>query len=925
MTVGEILYKLLIGPLELLFEVIFVVANRKVSNPALAIIALSLAMNLLVLPLYRRADAIQAEEKEREEKMRPWIDHIKKTFKGDERFMILQTYYRQNDYKPTQVFRGSISLLLEIPFFIAAYRFLSNLEILQGVSFGPISNLGLPDGMLNVGGVSVNLLPILMTLINFISASIYLKGASTRNKIQTYGIAIIFLVLLYGSPAGLVFYWTLNNIFSLVKNIFYKIKNPQKIIEVGLSVMGGALLLVVLFVHPMRSLTTQLIVILALLMLQLPTVLHLLRSHGISLKMPETTAQSNTLFYASCILLTILTGLLCPSAVISDSAEEFIDITHYYSPNWYIVSALLLATGTFMIWFRIFYSLASDAGKQYISLFVSMAAIVGLVNYMFFGRDYGTISPDLEFEETLSITAKSILLNSAVVLVIAGLVFVLWRKKYDLLKNIVIVSVISLAIMGTVNVFTINKVLADDRDLIESAVSEEPALQFSKNGKNIVVVMMDRMAGFYIPYILNEKPELKEEFDGFTYFSNVTSNATTTNEGAPCIYGGYDYIPAAINARDSEPIADKHDEALRLMPTMLGDSGYNVTLCDPTYAGYKQIPDIAVFKDHPEWNVYNINGRYSAEEYGYSSSIETSINARLRNFFCYSLFKISPTIAQRTLYERGGYNSAESAAKSTGQITEGPSIAHGLRQSFMRQYSTLCNLSKITEVSDNEDKNFTMMTNDTTHAAVILQEPAYIPALEIDNTEYDKEHKTRIDEEGNVLSFENMFHRKHYHINMAAMLKFGEWFEYLKSEGVYDNTRIIIVSDHGTPFRWESDNCVYYNDEDTGEKKHLDIRRFGCALLYKDFNAKDFTVSDQFTTNADVPALAMEGEVEKLENPFTGNPIIKFDESMLPWDVARTSDYDIATNNGNVFKRSNWFELNGRVNDVNSWKYIGNR
>ena len=41
--------------------------------------------------------------------------------------------YRQNNYSPTNALRGSVSLLLEIPFFIAAYHFLSNLELLRGV------------------------------------------------------------------------------------------------------------------------------------------------------------------------------------------------------------------------------------------------------------------------------------------------------------------------------------------------------------------------------------------------------------------------------------------------------------------------------------------------------------------------------------------------------------------------------------------------------------------------------------------------------------------------------------------------------------------------------------------------------------------------------------------------------------------------
>ena len=40
--------------------------------------------------------------------------------------------------------------------------------------------------------------------------------------------ALFFLVFLYTSPSGLVFYWTLNNLFSLVKTIFYKLSTPER-------------------------------------------------------------------------------------------------------------------------------------------------------------------------------------------------------------------------------------------------------------------------------------------------------------------------------------------------------------------------------------------------------------------------------------------------------------------------------------------------------------------------------------------------------------------------------------------------------------------------------------------------------------------------------------------------------------------------
>ncbi len=142
MSIVNAIYNLLIGPLELLFEVIFSLANRVLNHPGLTLIFLSLAVNFLVLPLYKQADAMQEQARETEANLHGWVTHIKKYFKGDERFMILQAYYRENHYKPTDALRGSMSLLLEVPFFMAAYNFLFKLPLLQGVSFGPIQDLG---------------------------------------------------------------------------------------------------------------------------------------------------------------------------------------------------------------------------------------------------------------------------------------------------------------------------------------------------------------------------------------------------------------------------------------------------------------------------------------------------------------------------------------------------------------------------------------------------------------------------------------------------------------------------------------------------------------------------------------------------------------------------------------------------------------
>ena len=199
-------------------------------NPGLAIIGVSVGVTLFCLPLYAVAEKWQQRERDIQQKLKPKVDKIKKVFKGDEQYMILSTYYRQNNYHPIYALRSSFGLLIQIPFFIAAYNFLSHLQSLNGVSFLFIKDLGTPDGLIKIGNFSINFLPILMTLINCIAGAVYTKGLPVKEKLQLYGMALVFLVLLYTSPAGLVLYWTMNNVFSLVKNIYYKTKQFYDII-----------------------------------------------------------------------------------------------------------------------------------------------------------------------------------------------------------------------------------------------------------------------------------------------------------------------------------------------------------------------------------------------------------------------------------------------------------------------------------------------------------------------------------------------------------------------------------------------------------------------------------------------------------------------------------------------------------------------
>ena len=396
MSLFEIIGATLIGPLKLLFEVIFSVACDIVHHPGLAIIVLSLAMNVLVLPLYKRADAIQIQARDTENKLKDTIAHIKKTFSGDERMMILQTYYRQNHYSPLSVLSGSISLMLEIPFFMAAYQFLSGVGAFEGTSFGLIRDLSVPDGMIVIGDVAINLLPIIMTLVNVVSSSLYLKGFPLKTKIQLYGMALFFLVFLYNSPAALVFYWTLNNTFSLVKTLFYRIKNSKSVLQVFLGIAGGALMVLSYWVNGFWKTT---LVAGAGVAMQLPWVLPLVKKY-IPAGDGKKAAEPNTkLFVLGGLFLTALVGFLIPSTYIAASPQEHIDPNYFYNPIWYVINALCLSAGAFLVWFGVFYWLANPKGKVFFTRLIWIMSGVMLVNYMFFGTNLGIVSPDLVYTE----------------------------------------------------------------------------------------------------------------------------------------------------------------------------------------------------------------------------------------------------------------------------------------------------------------------------------------------------------------------------------------------------------------------------------------------------------------------------------------------------------------------------------------------
>ncbi len=910
----DVLYNLTVMPIQILIEFIFALMYRIFENPGVAIIFVSIAVQLLVLPLYKQSDAMQEQERQKQKQMERWVKHIKKTFKGDERFMMLQAYYREVGYKPAYAIKGSFSLLLQIPFFMAAYNYLSGLSILKEASFLGIADLSAPDGLIVLGGISLNLLPILMTVFNIISGIIYTKGFPVKDKVQTYGLAAVFLVLLYNSPAGLVFYWTLNNLFSLLKNIFMKvIKDPGPVINViaalfGIAVFGSRTLY---FINSQsgNAADNSVVCIVFLLICLTPSARSLFKAFrqkridagkwkAKEIKEAVNDKDDESLFTFAGFFAALLLGAVIPVSVIGSSPTEF--FSEASAPLDFVIRTLAVYVGFFVVWFRIFYMLCPDKVKRTFAVGLCGATIMGVVDFYGFSMNLGTMSTVLAYDEFPLFSLGTILLNLGILIFVGLVVSIIYNKKKVILTRICQIACLTLTVVCAVGCFNIiNESSAYVRPKTVTAEESEDIYHLSRKGKNVIVFMVDRAISGYIPYFLQEKPELSKMYDGFTYYPNTLSFGGNTNFGAPALFGGYDYMPKAMNERDDLLLADKHNEALKLMPQLFGEKGYRVTITDPPYAGYRWNPDLSIYKGMKNVNAYITEGKYTTE----SSRIYKGIADVMQrhNFICYSFTKVVPVALHNFFYDGANYF--------------GSNNTYQINPSFFRWYSGLETLSTLTDISDGEENNFLLLQNATAHEANLLKEPEYVPDVS-SYTEYDP-YDERFIYNGKRVDVSDNWDFCHYQINMCALLRIGEWLEYLKKEGVYDNTKIIIVADHGYPMAQFRDMLL---------SNGIDVERFNPLLMVKDFGAHGFNTSNDFMTNADVPTLAMDGVIDDPVNPNTGNPVnMDYKTSGNDMYITTSGNWSTVTNHGYKFDTIDgyWYAVKpGNILDVKNWKRV---
>lgn len=882
---ADILYTIIIYPIIQIFEFVFVFAQKLFKETGLSVIFISAAVSVLCLPLYMVAERWQVVERNIQKRLAPKIANIKAAFSGDERYMILSAYYRQNHYHPIYAMRSSFGLLIQVPFFIAAYSYLSQLQALQGISFLFINDLGKPDALIPFAG-GVNLLPVLMTFINCAAGAIYTRGLGIKDKVQIYGMALIFLILLYNTPSGLVLYWTLNNLFSLVKEGYLKcpFKNKKYILFGIISALAFLLLFYILFIHHGNTNIRILIGVLSLAVGILPWIFPFILQLIKKIKHISWTPKENFfILIFSLLILWITTGIFLPSMLIGSSPQEFSFIDNIKSPVFFIFIASVQSLGLFVFWPLMIYFLFSEKIKKIISILMLIVSFSALCNMFIFQGNYGYISSDLVFTGSVTHNFREIFINIFVLLIIFLLLFFIYiRGGKKILSFLVITFFIALVPFSVKNLSFIN---AEYKKLSQYYTPEQkteesisPIIHFSKTGKNVLVIMLDMAESVFVPYIFEETPELHQKYDGFIYYPNTVTFNGWTSGGAPPIFGGYEYTPQGINNRPDISLRAKRNEALLMMPTLFSRNGFSVAITDPPYADDNWIPDLRIFDNENNVSGYITDGTYT-DLWLKRNNIKLPPHNEVlkRNILWYAIFREIPLAFRQAVYYTGSWCA--------------PFSEYRMRL-FLNGYAVLDFMDELTDFNPIKEKSALFMVNNTTHENWFLQAPFYKPQLTV--TDYGK----------------SPFNKEvWYHVNAAAIKRLSEYFDFLKKNEVYDNTRIILVSDHGLL------DATYVTK--TSLPFHVD--HFNPLLLIKDFNVRDEMKTNMtFMTNADVPSLAMEDLIQNPINPFTGNVITTTDQKNKPQlimidRVYSRNDNEIDMNpqntyyvRDNVFNEKNW-------------------
>jgi YidC/Oxa1 family membrane protein insertase len=216
-----------LAPLEWILKLCLTFFYKLIPNYGVAIILVTLLVKALMFPLTRKG----SESTLRMQALAPKVKEIQDKYKDNPQKMNAEmaAFYKKEGYNPLS---GCLPMLIQIPIFFAMYNLFNNHFDLRGAMFIPawIPDLSLPESVFHfesftvpfLGWTDIRLLPFIYVGSQLLYGKVTQtpdQKSNTQMKLMLYAMPVIFFFVLYNVPSGLLLYWIMSNVLTMVQQV----------------------------------------------------------------------------------------------------------------------------------------------------------------------------------------------------------------------------------------------------------------------------------------------------------------------------------------------------------------------------------------------------------------------------------------------------------------------------------------------------------------------------------------------------------------------------------------------------------------------------------------------------------------------------------------------------------------------------------
>lgn len=233
-----------LGWLETILKWIMEVINKVVHNWGISIIIMTILIKLAMFPFTKKQSMSTLKMQE----IQPRVIAIQNKYKDNPQRMQeeMAKVYKDVGYNPMS---GCLPMLFQFLILWSMYNLFNNYFEFRGSSFVPhwIEDLSAGDSIymfkFNIPffGNHLRILPLIYLASQLLFGKITNMGGTVgatgssqaQMKMMMYGMPILFFVLFYNAPSGLLLYWTVSNIFQMIQQIVINKAMKSKKIEIA--------------------------------------------------------------------------------------------------------------------------------------------------------------------------------------------------------------------------------------------------------------------------------------------------------------------------------------------------------------------------------------------------------------------------------------------------------------------------------------------------------------------------------------------------------------------------------------------------------------------------------------------------------------------------------------------------------------------